>query len=81
MEFIQRARLDEARGDTEARQRMRQQIDGAAIERGRGDDVVASVEQGRDCQMHRGHAASRADGADPALKRGEPLLEHRSGRV
>ena len=44
-EFVERARLDEGGGDAEARQRMRQQIDGAAIERGGGDDVVAGIEQ------------------------------------
>ena len=45
-EFIERARLDEGGGDAEARQRVRQQVDGAAIERGGGDDVVAGVERG-----------------------------------
>ena len=59
------ARLDERRGDAEARQRLGQQIDRAAVERGRGDDVVAGAEQRRDGEMHRRHAARRADRADP----------------
>ena len=80
-EFVERARLDESRGDAEARQRVGQQIDGAAIKRGRGDDVVAGIEQRRDRQMQRGHPARRADRADAALKRGKPLLEHRRGRI
>ncbi len=80
-EFVQRARLDEGGGDAEARQRVREQIDAAAIERGRSDDVVAGVEQGRDRQMQRGHAARRADGADATFQRGKPLFEHRRGRV
>ena len=80
-EFVERARLDEGRGDAEARQRVRQQVDGAAIERGGGDDVVAGVEQRRDRQMQRGHAACRADRADAVFQRGEPLLEHRRRRI
>ena len=79
-EFIERARLDEGRRDAEARQRVRQQIDGAAIERGGGDDVVAGIEDRRDRQMQRGHAARRADRADAGFQRGEPLLEHRRRR-
>ena len=79
--FVERARLDEGRGDAEARQRVRQQVDGAAIERGRGDDVVAGVEQRRDRQMQRRHAARGADGADAAFQRGQPLFQHRRGRI
>ena len=73
--------LTKRRGDAEARQRMRQEIDGAAVERGRGDDVVAGIEQRRDRQMQRRHAARRADRADAAFQRGEPLLEHRRRRI
>ncbi len=80
-EFVQRARFDEGRGDTETRQRMREQIDGAAIERGRGDDMATSVKQGRNGEMHRGHTARRADSADATFQRGKPLFEHRRGRV
>jgi hypothetical protein len=78
---FQRARLDESGGDAEARQRMRQQVDGAAIERGRGDDVRAGAKQGRNGEMQRGHAARGAYRADARLQRGKPLLEHRRGRV
>ncbi len=78
---IERARLDESGGDAETRQRMREQIDGAAIERGGGDDMVAGVKQGSDGEMQRGHAARRADRADAAFQRGKPLFKHRRGRV
>ena len=80
-EFVERARLDEGGGDAEARQRVRQQIDGAAIERGGGDDVIAGIEDGCDRQMQRGHAARRADRADAGFQRGEPLLEHGGRRI
>ena len=80
-EFVQRARLHKAGGDAEARQSVREQVDAAAIERGGGDDVIAGIEQGRDRQMQRRHAARGADGADAAFQRGKPLFEHRRGRV
>ncbi len=80
-ELVQRARLDKGGGNAEARQGVREKVDGAAIERGGGDDVVAGVEQGRDRQMQRRHAARGADGADAAFQRGKPLFEHRRGRV
>ena len=43
--------------------------------------MVAGIEQRRDGKMQRGHAARRADRADAAFQRGEPLFEHRRGRV
>ncbi len=43
--------------------------------------MVAGVQQRRDRQMQRRHAARRADRADAAFQRGKPLLEHRRGRV
>ena len=43
-EAIEIARLDERGVDAEARQRVGQEIDAAAIERGRRDDVVAAIE-------------------------------------
>ena len=75
------ARLDESRADAEARQRMRQQIDGAAIERGGRDDVIAGIEQRRDGEMHRRHAACGADRADAVFERRQPLLEHGRRRI
>ena len=43
--------------------------------------MVAGIEQRRDREMHRGHPAGRADGADAALERGKPLFEHGGGRI
>src|SRR5580658_565483 len=80
-EAVEIARLDEARGDAEARQRMGEEIDGAAVERGRGDDVVAGAGERRDGEMHRRHTARRAHRADPLLERGKALLEHRRRRI
>ena len=70
-------RCDEGCVDAEAGQRSREEVDGSAIERGRRDDMIAGARQRNDGEMHRRHAASRRHRADPALKRGEPLLEDR----
>ena len=80
-ESLEVARLHERRRDAEARQRVRQQIDGAAIERGGGHDVVAGIEQGCDGQMHCGHAARRRDRADAVFQRRQPLLQYRDRRI
>ena len=80
-EGVEFARLDEGGGDTEARQCVRQKIDGAAIERRGGDDMVAGAKQGGDRQMQRRHAARGADRADATLQRGQPLFQHRRGRI
>ena len=73
--------LTKRRRDAEARQRVRQQVDGAAIERRGGDDVIAGAEQRRDGDVHRRHAARRAHRADAALQRRQALLEHRRRRI
>ena len=75
------ARLDEGGGDAEPRQRMSQEIDAAAVERSRGDNVVAGAEQRRDGKMHRRHAACRAHRADAVFERRQPLLQHRRRRI
>ena len=75
------ARIDEARLDAEARQRELQQVGAAAIERLGGDDMPAGAHQGRDREVERGLAARGRDRADPALERGDALLQHRRGRV
>ena len=64
-ECVEIARFYKCGGDAEARQRMRQQVDGAAIERGGGDDMVAGIEQRGDRQMQRRHAARGADAPTP----------------
>ena len=43
--------------------------------------MIAGIEQRGDRQMHRGHAARRADRADAALERGEPLFKHGGRRI
>ena len=73
--------LDEAHLDAEARQRVLQQVEGAAVERGGGDDVVArlgDVEHGeRLGRLARGDE----QGADAALERGDALLDDVGRRV
>ncbi len=43
--------------------------------------MVAGVQQRRDGEMHRSHAARRADRADASFQRRKALLEHCRGRV
>jgi len=56
--------LDEGGRDAEARQRMCQKIDGAAIERGGGDDVVAGMRSVAIARLQCRHAARGTDRAD-----------------
>ena len=78
---VEIARLDEARGDAEARQRVGKEIDGAAIERRRCDDMIAGAQQRGDGEVHRRHAARGAHGADAVFERREPFLQHGGGRI
>ena len=80
-EAVEIARLDEGRGDAEARQGMGEQIDRAAVERGRRNDMVAGVEQRGDGEVHRGHAAGGADGAHAGFQRRQPLFQDGGRRV
>ena len=80
-EAVEVARLDETRRDAEARQRVGEEIDAAAIERGGRNDMVAGAKERGDSQMHRRHAARRAHGADAVLQRREPFFQHRIGRI
>ena len=80
-EAVEIARLDERGRDAEARQRVGEEIDAAAIERGRRDDMVAGAEQRRDGKMHRRHAARRAHRADAVFERRQPLFQHRRRRI
>ena len=73
--------LDEGHLDAQALEGVLQQVDGAPVERRRGDDVVAclgDVEQG---QGRRGLAARDEQGTDAALERRDPLLDHGLGGV
>src|SRR5262249_50790337 len=80
-ETIEVAWLYEGGGDTEARQCGREKIDGAAVQRSGRDDVVSCAEQRSDAQVHRRHAARRADRAYTALQRCEPFFKYGGGGV
>lgn len=80
-ETVEVARLHEGGGDAEARQRVGQDIDRAAIQRRRRDDMFAGADERCDGEMQGGHAARRADRADAAFQRGDPLFEHRYRRI
>ena len=75
------ARIHERGRDAEARQRVRQQVVRAAVDRTRRDDVVAGRAQRRHRQVHGRLPARRRDRADAAFERRDALFEHRVGRI
>src|SRR3546814_7456866 len=60
-EAVDVARLHETRGDPEARQGVGEEVDRAAVERRRGDDVPALTHQRRDGEMQSGMAGARRE--------------------
>ncbi|MCY1288947.1 hypothetical protein D9M70_380140 [compost metagenome] len=75
------AAVGEAGLDARLRQRVRQQVVGAAIQLARRNDVVAGLRDGLDRVGDRGHARGQRQRAHAALERGQALLEHVVGRV
>ena len=65
---------DAAEADVELRVR-------AAVQRARGDQLVAGTHQAGDGQELRRLSARRRQPADAAFERGDALLEHVGGRV
>ena len=55
--------------------------DGAGVGGGRVDGMIARAKQRCDRQMQRRHSPRGADRADPALERGQALLEHGGRRI
>ena len=58
-----------------------EQVDRRAEDAARGDDVVAALQQPHHARQDRRHAGSHRDALFRAFQRGEPLLEHRHGRI
>ena len=54
---------------------------GAAVERARGDDVVAVLREREQRDHLRGHAGGRRQRRAAALQRGDALLERRDRRI
>ena len=76
-----RIRVEEAALDAVFRQRDRKEVEGTAVDRRRGDDVVARVAQGQREQRDRRHAGRAADRRDAALQLGNFALECGDRRV
>ena len=73
--------VDERRVDAELRERDRELRIRAAVERARGDDVVA-VSREREQREHlRRHAGGRGERRAAAFERGDALLERRDRRI
>ena len=73
--------IDKAHGDAEARQGVVEEVVGAAIEGGGGDDLVSGAGQGEDGQSLRGLAGGGRQRRRSPFERGDPLLEDVGGRV
>ncbi len=73
--------VDEADGDAQARQRVVEEVVGAAVERGGGDDLVAGSARVVNGQRLGGLAGGGGQRRDAAFERGDALLEDVGGRV
>ncbi len=71
------ARFDESSRDTKARQRVRQEINGAAVKRCGSNDVIAGACDRCNREMQCRHAACGCDRADTVFKCSKPFFEHR----
>lgn len=75
------ARVGEARRDSVLRQRMREQVVGAAVQRARRYDVVARLRDRQDRISDGRLARCERERADAAFERRDALLEHVVGRI
>ena len=73
--------LDEGDLDPELRERVLEEVVGAAVDRAGGDEVVAGLRDVQDREGRRRLAARQQEGAGAALERGDALLDHCLGRV
>ncbi len=80
-EILRVVRIDEADLDALVLQRVGEQVPGAAVEVGRGDDVVAGPREVLQREGRSRLPARQRQRADAALERGDALLEHVVGRV
>ena len=81
LERVRHAVVGETHLDAELREGVREQVVGAAVERGGRDDVVARLGDGLDRIADRRHARGHGERGDAAFELGQALLEHRVGRV
>ena len=80
-EILRIVRIDEADLDALVLERVGEQIPGAAIKVGRGDDIVADFGEVLQREGRSRLPARQRQRPDAALERGDPLLEHVVGRV
>eukprot|EP00906_Rhabdomonas_costata_P008898 RCo012629 len=80
-EVLQRIRGRKLHLDAQPGQSDLELVESAAVQVGRGDDIVALRAQRGDGQELRSVARRGRQGCQPALQRGHPLLEHIRGGV
>ncbi len=78
---IEVVRVDEVEVDRELAEHVLQLRDRAAVQRTRGDDVVARLQQREEGRRLRRQPARERDGAGTPLEARDALLEHRDRRV
>ena len=78
---VEVARVDEVEVDRELAEEVLELGQRAAVERPRGDDVIAGLEQREEDRRLRREAAREGDRAGAALEARDALLEHRDRRV
>src|SRR5690606_41835043 len=73
--------LDEGHVDAGPGEGLGEEVLGAAVEAGRGDQVVAGLRDVEDGKRGRGLAAGEQQGTDAALEVGDAVLHDLGGRV
>jgi hypothetical protein len=81
LEAVVVGRVHEADGDAELRQRVVEEVVGAAVERGGRDDLVAAAGERQNCERLGGLARGEREPGRAAFERGDPLLEDICRRV
>ena len=80
-EILRLGRIDEMAGPAELLERQAELGKRAAIKVARGDELVARLHQGEEGQELRGVPGRGGDRGAPAFQAGDPLLQHRDGRI
>jgi hypothetical protein len=73
--------VGETGGDAELRQCVREQVVGAAVQRGAGDDVVARFRDGLDRVGQRGLARGQGERSNATFELGDALFQHVLRRI
>ncbi len=79
--LIQIGPIDQGHVDVEPRTERLDDIEARTEKRARSHQVISRAELAHQSRVHRCHAAGRGEGGLRPFQRGDPVLEHRHGRV